>query len=167
MSQLNLQNFVHLRDNKLRAISVIDLDNCVSDDKWRWPLFDLHLERPNDRYARYHEACESDEYRHDNVIRTLARDTDLIVFTSRPECVRIKTNRWLNRWRVPFLGILMRPNDNHDPSVILKRKMLDALPKHFHVVRAIDDREDILDMYASNGIETQQVIIHEPEVQHP
>jgi hypothetical protein len=150
-----------------RAVSLIDLDNCVSEDKWRWPLFELHLEKPNDRYVKYHDACESDPHRNNDILRNFARDSDLIVFTSRPEAVRVKTQRWLNRWRIPVIGIFMRPDDNQDPSVILKRKFYEALPRHYNVLRAIDDREDILNMYDFFGIPTQQVIIHQPEVAHP
>lgn len=149
-------------------VAVIDLDNCISEDKWRWPLFDLHLPIINDRYTRYHEACESDTYQNTHVIRDLARRHKLIVFTSRPESVRHKTQRWLNRWRVPVIGMFMRPNDNHEPSTILKRSMLLALPSHLKVRYAIDDRVDILDMYADEGVNTcQRVFIHEPEIKHP
>lgn len=149
-------------------IAIIDLDNCISEDNWRWPLFDLHLPLPNDRYTRYHNACEGDAYQNADVIRDIARSHDLIVFTSRPEVVRSKTQRWLNRWRVPAVGVYMRPNDNHDSSTVLKRKMLLSLPSHLKPTFAIDDRHDILDMYASEGVNVvQQVIIHQPEVNHP
>lgn len=149
-------------------VAVVDLDNCISDDKWRWGMFDLHLPIINERYQRYHEACESDMHANDDVIRHLARQHKLIVFTSRPESVRIKTQRWLNRWRIPNIGLFMRPNDNHEPSVPLKRQMLLALPQHLKVRYAIDDRVDILNMYADEGVNTcQRVFINEPEIKHP
>lgn len=149
-------------------VAVIDLDNCISDDKWRWPLLDLHLPLPNERYARYHDACDRDMHANEHVVRELSRRFKIIVFTSRPECVRYKTQRWLNRWRIPNIGLFMRPDDNHEPSVLLKRQMLLALPPHLKVRYAIDDRVDILDMYADEGVFTcQRVFIHEPEDVHP
>lgn len=149
-------------------VAIVDLDNCISDDKWRWNMFDMHLPLPNDRYSRYHDACESDAHANANVIRDLSRRYKLIVFTSRPECVRHKTQRWLNRWRIPNVGMFMRPNDNHEPSVPLKRQMLLALPHHIRPRYAIDDRVDILDMYADEGVSIcQRVIINNPEHTHP
>lgn len=150
---------------------VVDLDNCISDDKWRWPLFDLHLPVINERYTRYHDVCDHDEHRNADVVRELNRmySGRLIVFTSRPECVRGKTERWLRNWRVPYSALFMRPDDNHEPSTILKRRMLtEWLDKSYNVVHAIDDRVDILEMYADEGVRIcQRVFIHEPEHTHP
>lgn len=168
MNNFNELSLSVLAPTRETDIAVIDLDNCVSEDKLRWGMFDLHLPIINDRYQRYHEACESDAHQNADVVRELARHHKLIVFTSRPESVRVKTQRWLNRWRIPNIGLFMRPNNNHEPSVPLKRQMLLALPPHLKVRYAIDDREDILNMYAEEGVNTvRQVIIHQPEIKHP
>lgn len=149
--------------------AVIDLDNCISDDAWRMHLCELHHTAPNDRYHKYHAQCEGDLYRNSWIVRELARKYKaLFVFTSRPEEVRFKTQRWLNRWRVPVNGIIMRPTDNHEPSTVLKERMLkEMLDEKYKVRYAIDDREDILKMYADNGIQTQKVFINHPEIIHP
>lgn len=168
MNNFNELSLSVLTPERETDIAVIDLDNCISEDRWRWCMFDLHLPIINERYNRYHEACESDMYQNGDIIRELALRHKLIVFTSRPESVRIKTQRWLNRWRVPNIGLFMRPNDNHEPSVPLKRSMLRALPPHLKVRSAIDDRIDILDMYADEGVaQCRRVFIHEPEIVHP
>ena len=149
-------------------VAIIDLDNCFSNDKWRWPLFDLHLPVVNDRYQRYHEACESDTFENVSTLREMSAHHYLLPFTSRPESVRLKTQRWLNRYRIPNIGMFMRPNDNHEPSVPLKRAMLKALPPQFKVYMAVDDRHDILDMHVGEGVpRVMQVIINQPEVIHP
>lgn len=150
--------------------AAIDLDNCISDDKWRWPLFDLHKPVINERYTRYHEACDRDLHQNSFVLRELKRRYGrLIVFTSRPESVRHKTQRWLDKWNIPVTAMLMRPDDNHEPSTILKRRMLtEWLDKDFHIRHAIDDRVDILNMYSEEGVAiVQRVFINEPEIIHP
>jgi hypothetical protein len=153
---------------RLPRAAVIDLDNCVSDDKWRMSLCQLHHEQPNDRYWEYHAACDRDIMANRDVVKRLAENHALLVFTSRPEVVRTKTVIWLERWRLPVARIWMRPNDNQDPSTILKRKMLEEAREWFNVVHAIDDRVDILNMYAEAGVQTcQRVFIHEPEIIHP
>lgn len=153
----------------MRPVAFIDLDNCISNDKWRWCLFDLHRPLPNDRYWRYHDACDRDMYHNSDVINLIRRTHDLVVATSRPEVVRYKTHRWLNRWAIPTVQCFMRPNDNHEPSTVLKKRMLDwAREQGFDVQWAIDDRTDILDMYADEGVRVcQRVFINEPEYTHP
>jgi hypothetical protein len=168
VNHFNEQSLSVLAPEHDTDIAIIDLDNCISEDKWRWNMFDLHLPIINERYQRYHEACETDLYCNADVIRDLARHHHLIVFTSRPESVRVKTQRWLNRWRIPNIGLFMRPNNNHEPSVPLKRSMYLALPPQLKVRSAIDDRQDILDMYAGEGVANcQRIFIHEPEIIHP
>lgn len=153
----------------MKPVAFIDLDNCISDDKWRWCLFDLHLPAPNDRYWRYHDACDGDLHLNSHVIRELRGRYDLVVATSRPEVVRHKTHHWLRKWGIPSLQVFMRPNDNHDPSPILKRKMLEmAREQGFDVQYAIDDRSDILDMYADEGVRMcRRVFINPAENIHP
>lgn len=147
----------------------IDLDNCISDDKWRWCLFELDQPIINDRYQRYHEACHADYYRNDDVIRRLhAKYGNLIVFTSRPESVRAKTESWLLMHNVPVTRVMMRPNDNHEGSVIIKHQMLVEARADYTINGAIDDRIDILDMYADAGVRyCQHVQINSPEFTHP
>jgi microsomal dipeptidase-like Zn-dependent dipeptidase len=149
-------------------VAIIDLDNCISEDKWRWDMFDLHLPVISDRYTRYHNACEGDNYCNQEVIRQLSKTCKLIACTSRPESVRIKTQRWANRHRIPLAGLMMRPENNHQPSVPLKRAMIRALPRHLKLQHAIDDRADILEMYADEGVRmVRRVWIRTSEIVHP
>lgn len=147
---------------------IIDLDNCVSNDQWRLPLIQLSHPKPNDRYWDYHDKCHLDAHSNQHIIAQLRYKYRLLVFTSRPEAVREKTEAWLFKWDIPHDVLFMRPNDNHMTSVDMKRAMLSWLPENYQVEHAIDDRHDILDMYRSQGIQsTQRVFIYEPEVIHP
>lgn len=149
--------------------AIIDLDNCISDDKWRWPLFDLHLPLPNDRYARYHAACWLDLPHNQHVLNELERQYQFVIFTARPERVRRMTSNWLDKWQIPVSQLLMRPDKNHESSVIVKKRMLiEWLLPRYDVQYAIDDRIDILNMYADEGVRTcQRVFINAPEIEHP
>ena len=153
----------------MKPVALIDLDNCISDDRWRWPMFDLHLPIVNERYQRYHAACEADLHDNSHVIQRLRYRYDLIVATSRPESVRHKTQLWLRKWNIPTKRIFMRPDDNHQPSPTLKAWMLDqAREEGFNVHYAIDDRADILDMYADEGVRIcRRVFINNIENIHP
>jgi hypothetical protein len=153
----------------MKSAAIIDLDNCVSDDRWRLPFIQLEKERPNDRYWTYHSYCDSDQPGNAHVIRELSeRYDELLVFTSRPETVREKTMSWLSANSIPHALLFMRPDDNHLPSVEMKRLMLSWLPGEYRIEHAIDDRHDILDMYRAEGIpSTRRVFIYEPELVHP
>lgn len=152
----------------MKPAAIIDLDNCVSNDKWRLPRIQHHHPRPNDRYWAYHDCCDQDLHDNKHVISRLRCNYRLLVFTSRPEAVRRKTEFWLYKWDIPYDELFMRPNDNHMPSVEMKRLMLSWVPDGYQIEHAIDDRHDILDMYRSQGIpSTQRVFIYEPEVIHP
>lgn len=152
-----------------QPVAIIDLDNCISNDKWRLPKIRFDKPRANDRYVDYHESCYMDIHENQSVIDTLRRRYRLVVFTARPEIVRTITEGWLRKWRIPYEALFMRPNDDHSPSVEMKKKMLGWLPAELsQVEHAIDDRHDILDMYRAMGVcSTQRVFIYEPEIKHP
>lgn len=153
-----------------RPYAIIDLDNCISDDAWRMHLCEMHHPKPNDRYWKYHDACHLDQHENSDIIREIAARHRILVFTSRPEIVRHKTESWLWKWRIPHEHLLMRPNDSHTPSVDLKREMLNHARSiiQSEIVHAIDDRLDILTMYEQEGIiSVRQVLIHQPKVVHP
>lgn len=152
----------------MKQAAIIDLDNCVSDDKWRLHMIEEHHEQPNDRFWAYHDSCHLDKHGNANVIANLRYNYRLLVFTSRPEIVRGKTECWLQKWDIPHDLLFMRPNDNHMTSVDMKRLMLSWVPDGYNITHAIDDRHDILEMYRSKGIQsTQRVFIYEPELIHP
>lgn len=147
----------------------IDLDNCISEDAWRWHMFDLHHPVVHDRYKRYHDACHLDLHKNEAVVRDLASRYALIIATARPEEVRVRTTMWLQQHRIRIAGLYMRPNYDDSGSVELKRLMLErARERGFKIEHAIDDRLDVLDMYADNGVaQVRRVFIHLPEHTHP
>ncbi len=149
--------------------AVLDLDNCISDEAWREHLFELHHENPNDRYHKYHDMCLGDHIRNFDVVQELVHSNHaIIIFTARPEIVRAKTVFWLSIYGIHPVLLKMRGHDDTRGSVALKREMLMELPEYYEVKVAIDDRQDILDMYAQEGIaDTRRIFIHEPKVKHP
>jgi hypothetical protein len=141
----------------MKPLAIIDLDNCVSNDFWRLSKIDLSHEVVNDRYWDYHEACDKDVPGQVQLmyVRQLAKNYRLLVFTSRPSCVREKTERWLRKWGIPYERLYMRADDDHNSSVnvklgFYKMAKLDFDPCEIEV--AIDDREDILSLYRELGI---------------
>jgi hypothetical protein len=153
----------------MKPFCIVDLDNCVFDDRWRHPMIDLTQPVVNDRYVRYHDNCHLDipgdtiEY-----VLELTRQYKFLIFTSRPESVRSKTLRSLQKFGIPYVIVWMRPDDCHLNSVDIKREMLaDARRLQYDIQFAIDDRQDILDMYLAEGVPAvRRVAIHEIPLHH-
>lgn len=150
---------------------IFDLDNCLSNDEHRLSLIDLSRPDVDDRYEAYHELCHEDTPCNVQVFREAIVGIDEIAFfTSRPESARAKTMAWISRWfGVVQYWLLMRPTGDHQPSADLKRQHLvrfgKSFPRGINVVRAYDDREDVLSMYAGCNIETTRLCAYDQKTE--
>lgn len=145
-------------ENVARYI-VFDLDGCISDDRHR-----AHL-RPEkgcsvpERYNAYNELCLSDKpmnLKTVNKAQRIVREDgkELIFVTARPQKHREATERWLwLNFGIDNPVLLMRPNENTQPSEKLKPWLLSSrgFMSH-HIFAAYDDRDDVLEAYRDYGI---------------
>lgn len=131
-------------------IRIVDLDNTIAEDDWRHWMIDPAAEDGEHKYHEYHLHCDGDKVKN----RHIVDESPVPVFfmTARPEYVRHKTATWLRDNNFSYKALIMRPNDNHEHSVELKRKLTLDLLKLFKVERAYDDRKDIIEMFQSLGI---------------
>lgn len=141
-----------------------DLDNCLSNDAWRIPMID-HSLKGGEQWARYHAACGGDKPGNLDVfdaIRITHADCVPIFITGRPEAMRQTTHAWIRRHlHVEMPEIMMRDEALEESSVDLKRRHVRALKARGAMpVLAFDDREDIVQMYASESIPTAILRIH-------
>lgn len=92
-----------------------------------------------------------------NVRKYKENNFKIVIITSRPELVRIPTELWLERYKVPYDVMYMRSVENHKiPSVELKKKIYDKFIND-KVFCAFEDRDDIVDLWLSLGIPTFKV----------
>lgn len=148
----------------MKPYIILDLDNCIADDAWRIPRINWQKADPMERYHDYHSLSAWDRLSNSRV----AHDprTEFVIFTARPVLYRAITEEWLLRWGVVHKHLIMRNNNDHTPSVELKRKMLSWLPDHYHItfdqiIAAYDDRPDVVAMYRAEGINAVTMAIHE------
>lgn len=145
----------------MHHVRIIDLDNCIADDKHRIHLIDHDADNVYEKYHAYHMAGINDEIANKQIFQG---HNNIVIFTARPNLYRMQTLRWLLDHHVPFRLLLMRPDDCEMPSAELKRGMLNQLRKHFKQDRigsAHDDRQDVLDMYKEEGVTAHHTFIHE------
>lgn len=146
---------------------IVDLDNCIADDAWRIPRIDWKQQSPFDRYHNYHLLAGFDACANDDILVGARNNVDrVIVFTARPVAYRAITEEWLRRKRVPYEHLVMRNNNDHRPSLELKRTMLHWLPELYGVpwrciVAAYDDRQDIVEMYRKHHISAYLRAVHD------
>lgn len=143
---------------------IIDLDNCIANDAWRIPKINWQKSNPMDRYHDYHSLSGFDRTGNLDIFNTHP-DAVGIVFTARPVHYHAITEEWLKRNCIPFEYIVMRNNQDHRPSLELKRTMLRWMPEVYKiplecVVAAYDDRPDVVAMYNEQGLDGRRREIH-------
>ena len=85
-------------------------------------------------------------------------DLHIIICTGRPEHYRKTTEEWLNKFGVFYHELKMRPNEKrHHPDYEVKQEMLDDILKTRDVIIAVDDRNQVVDMWRRNNITCLQV----------
>lgn len=142
---------------------ILDLDNCIADDAWRIPRIDW-TKKGDKRYHNYHLLAPFDEMCNTSLFT--ARDCEIIIATARPRKYEAATIEWLRRNGVDYSLLLMRENNDITPSVQLKRSMAQYIlnrsvaTKPSDILCAYDDRQDIVGMYRSLGINAEVRAIH-------
>lgn len=159
-------------------ISLWDLDNCTSDDKWRTDKIDWHLDG-NARYDRYDAEMGKDKPAHISEWRIITQLSTPIFITGRREKWRKITRDFICS-NLPMLRhgklvwqsdplVMHRPDDNNMRPAELKEMLLMQLvqehniPLHM-ILAAFDDVQSIVDMYLSHGIPAAVLRIHDPKL---
>jgi hypothetical protein len=78
----------------------------------------------------------------------------IIVVSGRRESFRRLTEFWLAMWECPSDLLLMRDSGDNRPDVEVKREIFSNLPQRFRVEEAIDDRDDLIQLWTDLGIPT-------------
>ena len=84
---------------------------------------------------------------------------NIVIFSGRTDKTERRTRSWLSNNRVPFHKLVMRPHKtmNFIPDEILKKDMLDKHADINDVFLVVDDRNKVVDMWRSLGLNTFQV----------
>lgn len=144
------------------GIIILDLDNCISDDSWRLDRIDWNAMTPTQRCHDYHSLCGFDSSGNRDLFKTTQHS--IAIFTARPVMFRAITEEWMRRQGIKWEILLMRETDEHHPSVQTKKMQLDLFIRAgftiADVARAYDDREDVVNMYRSYGLNATGRAIH-------
>ena len=130
---------------------ILDLDGCISDDRRRLHLIDHNEPDMTKRYEKYHSVCDSDPPINRHLFDSLDDSTTAVIFTARPQKYADQTIDWLEKTGIKFEILCMRKDGDHRPSTIIKNEFLSFIQRN-NIIRAFDDKEDVVAMYRNNGI---------------
>lgn len=132
---------------------IFDIDGTLADIRHRRGYLDS--ERPD--WRRFNEAMGGDTPNTPivSLYKTLweSGQYKMEVVTGRNERFRAVTETWFTWNEIPFASITMRPDNDYRPDNELKKNILEDLRAKGHdIAFAVDDRQQVVDMWRSNGI---------------
>lgn len=137
---------------------ICDLDGTIALVHHR-----LHyIEHAPKDYDAFHAACVNDEPNLP-VIRLLqdlkARKWRVIILTGRSDSVIEETQDWLEKNRVPYDILVMKPDKDHSPAVKWKRHMLHTgqIPHPAEISFVLEDDPEVVAMWRDEGVACFQV----------
>jgi phosphoglycolate phosphatase-like HAD superfamily hydrolase len=137
---------------RVRA-AVFDLDGVLSDAAGRQHFLDGSTGRKD---WRAFFAASGDDPLIEDVHRLLSLlDTSLtiVLLTARPTTVREQTLAWLDRYRVRWDLLVMRPERQYQPAVDFKGAMVSALrASGLDLAIAFEDDRRNVDMFRAGGV---------------
>ena len=127
---------------------------CTKDDgKMDWNKFfdpkNIKLDEPKQDVIMMFQALK-------------ALGHKIAIFSGRSKGTKLTTKSWLNKHKVPWSILKMRP-EKHPyrfmPDDKLKKEWLDKLFPYPHndIVCVFDDRDKVVDMWRENGLTCMQV----------
>lgn len=134
------------RNNELRPAVIFDIDGTLAHMGSRGPFewtrvgedgMDLHVYELLNMYER--------------------RGYEIIIMSGRDGVCRPETEEWLKRRDVPYTELLMRKEGDDRPDVIIKEELFWTIADQYAIRLAVDDRDQVVDMWRSIGIKCFQV----------
>ena len=151
MSRWNNKIVIFDLDGTLADISARRNLATKDDGKLDWDIFlnrdNIKLDVPNQKVVD---------------MARMINDTDryqIFILSGRSKSTYRTTQQWLIQNDIPFDDLIMRPTDKHHHYMKdsdLKQMWLDSIGKD-SVAMVFDDRQQVVDMWRSNGLTCFQV----------
>lgn len=93
------------------------------------------------------------------LVKRLATHYEIIIFSGRDSICREITQQWLDKNRIRYLELFMRPEGDMRKDSIVKRELYEAHVKaKYDVLFVLDDRNQVVDMWRNElGLTCLQV----------
>lgn len=147
----------------MKPLYIFDLDGTLADCQHRTPILS---EPDGERWRRFYAACDKDApiFATLHTMESLRSHADVWIFSGRSAEVRDKTVEWLVS-HTSFshdeleTALTMRDEGDHRADDIVKGEWLDGMlvDDRQRLVAAFDDRDRVVAMWRSRGIQCFQV----------
>ncbi len=138
-------------------VVIFDLDGTLADITHR--LHYIKGEGKKD-WDAFHAACMDDAPIHEliAVAKTVSEVFPIHIVSGRTDTVRLQTSHWLNANGVPAKTLWMRKAGDYRPDYEVKLEILVQMQgEGLNPILAFDDRQQVVDMWRSEGIRCCQV----------
>ncbi|QDF15474.1 polynucleotide kinase [Gordonia phage Mollymur] len=131
-------------------VIIVDIDGTLAKMEGRSPY----------DYSRVSEDSLHDDVAH--LVRTLSINNEIIIMSGRDDSCMPATLDWLEKHRIPFDQLLMRPakssGKDADPDWIVKLALFNEhIRGRFHVRFVLDDRDQVVELWRKLGLRCLQV----------
>ena len=134
---------------------LVDMDGTLADTSTRQHFVE---QSPKD-WDGWHAHVGEDAIKIDiaDVVDALAATSTIVIVSGRAiDRAGTATEDWLNQYAVPFNYLFMRNGGDFRPDTVVKKEILDLLPKD-RILCVLDDRDSVVEMWRANGLTCLQV----------
>lgn len=138
------------------SYAIIDIDGTCSDPTHRLH----HIKNSPKNWDAFHDEVGADAPHEDIrlIVWALSRVATIVYMSGRMERCRADTVQWLKKHGFPDANLHMRANGDYRQDYIVKAELAEAAGLFSgNVLCAIDDRQQVVDMWRDRGIRCLQV----------
>jgi uncharacterized HAD superfamily protein len=81
----------------------------------------------------------------------------IIVMSGRENICQEDTEKWLNKYEIPYNMLMMRAENDHRDDIIVKKEMYESIKGIHEVLFVLDDRDKVVKMWRDLGLKCLQV----------
>lgn len=138
------RKYVPNKDNPPAII--VDIDGTIAEHTGIRKPYEWHkvgLDRTRDN------VC--------NLVRLMYGHTMIILLSGRDGVCRPETQQWLKDNNIPYNQLLMRAAGDSRSDYIIKEELFDQVKDDYNILFAVDDRDQVVNLWRSMGLECWQV----------
>ena len=137
-------------DKDTMSSIIVDIDGTIADNIHRQSLL---VPEPKNWDAFFIE-CHNDApiFPVIEVVQILEKHHSILIVTGRPEKYRELTKFWLKKHDVVYDELYMRAEGDYRPDHEIKEEILLKIRETYDPILAIDDRQQVVDMWRRNGL---------------